>query len=130
MTLPSGCSLRTLFGARSLYLAGTCPSNMFGGSTMWSSTLIRIMSSIRMTVTPRAPFTAYLTSTSGYSERRDEGHPHHRRRYVTEPARSGSVGEARQVLRVGGEQFVEEGGGDVVVVDQREREQRLQGGTP
>src|SRR3954451_18679735 len=45
-SLPSG--LRMFFGALSRHLAGTWLSNMFGGSTTWSSTLTRIMSSTRM----------------------------------------------------------------------------------
>src|SRR6478609_1748916 len=37
-------------GARSLYLAGRWLANMSGGSTTWSSTDTRIMSSVRMEV--------------------------------------------------------------------------------
>src|SRR4051794_33724867 len=51
-SLPSG--LRMFFGALSRHFAGTWLSNMFGGSTTWSSTLTRIMSSTRMGA-PRQP---------------------------------------------------------------------------
>ena len=45
-SLPSSvCSTR---GAASAYFAGTRPSNMSGGSTTWSSTLMKIMSSTFM----------------------------------------------------------------------------------
>src|SRR5437660_925013 len=45
-SVPSGmCSIR---GAMSLYFAGTWFSKRSGGSTTWSSTLTRIMSSMRM----------------------------------------------------------------------------------
>ena len=36
-------------GAKSTYLAGSRPSNTLGGSTTWSSTLTRIMSSASIT---------------------------------------------------------------------------------
>src|SRR5437764_6975397 len=49
-SLPSS-SVRTL-GARSRCLSGMCCSNMFAGSMMWSSTLIRIRSSTFMTGPP------------------------------------------------------------------------------
>src|SRR5437870_3706389 len=45
-SVPSG--FLTLLGARSFHLAGTWWSHMSGGSTTWSSTLTRIMSSRRI----------------------------------------------------------------------------------
>ena len=45
-SVPSG--LVTTLGTSSLYRSGMCPSNMSGGSTTWSSTETRIMSSICM----------------------------------------------------------------------------------
>src|SRR5262245_64419894 len=43
------------FGARSSYFFGTRPTNTSGGSTTWSSTLTRIMSSICMMDLPLRP---------------------------------------------------------------------------
>ena len=51
-SLPS--SFLTTRGATSTYFAGRRPSNMCGGSTAWSSTLTRIMSSSRT----RSPLSA------------------------------------------------------------------------
>src|SRR5437764_10768238 len=58
-SVPSGFLM--LLGAKSFHLSGKWLSNMFGGSTTWSSTLTRIRSSSCMW-TP-----SLLTLTSGYS---------------------------------------------------------------
>src|SRR6476660_155857 len=54
----------TLFGAASFHLSGRWSSNRVGGSTTWSSTLTRIMSSVRM-ASPVAR--VHLTSMSGWA---------------------------------------------------------------
>ena len=46
----------TTRGAWSRYFAGTCASNMSAGSPMWSSTLMRIMSSLFTIHTPDLTF--------------------------------------------------------------------------
>src|SRR3954464_5870112 len=65
-SLPSG--LRMFFGALSRHFAGTWLSNMSGGSTTWSSTLTRIMSSTRIGA-PRQPF----VHTDASDDRRVDG---------------------------------------------------------
>src|SRR5580704_10509151 len=57
---PSG--FLTLFGAWSRHFSGTWLSNMFGGSTTWSSTLTRIMSSTFMPL-PFGPDAGLLALT-------------------------------------------------------------------
>ena len=52
-------------GARSTYLAGSRPSNTFGGSTTWSSTLTSTMSSISMTAPPCDEPTTGLKTNNG-----------------------------------------------------------------
>src|SRR5690242_10314284 len=65
-------------GARPAYFAGNRPSNTWGGSTTWSSTLTRTMSSIctatPVTRTPNEPLCHYDRSRMGHFQgQRDFG---------------------------------------------------------
>ena len=60
-------SLRTSLGATSACLPVSRPSKRSGGSTAWSSTLTRIMSSSRMA----SPLLCHLTLVSVYVDAKD-----------------------------------------------------------